>query len=88
MDKATVYDKSYYNAALASGIKCQPKRAVAGGNNSGSVHLSGSGVRTIALSVPCRYIHTAGSVASIEDIENQKALAKYMLSNICSGNIK
>ena len=88
MDKATVYDKEYYNAALQSGIKCQAKCAVAGGNNSGSVHLTREGVRTIALSVPCRYIHTANSIANIKDIENQKQLAKYMLNGICSGNIK
>ena len=88
MDRSTVYDREYYNAALNSGIKCQVKRAVAGGNNSGSVHLSRDGVRTIALSVPCRYIHTANSVAALSDIENQKALAKYMLNGICSGNIK
>ena len=29
MDRATVYDKAYYNAALKSGITCQPKAAVA-----------------------------------------------------------
>ncbi|MEE1006819.1 MAG: M42 family peptidase, partial [Acutalibacteraceae bacterium] len=46
MDRATVYDRDYYNAALKSGIKCQPKAAVAGGNNSGAVHLSRGGVRT------------------------------------------
>lgn len=88
MDKATVYDKEYFNAALSSGVKCQIKRAVAGGNNSGSVHLTREGVRTIALSVPCRYIHTANSIANIEDIKSQKALAKYMLLGICSGSIK
>lgn len=88
MDRSTVYDKEYFNTALSSGIKCQVKRAVAGGNNSGSVHLTREGVRTIALSVPCRYIHTANSIANTEDIENQKALAKYMLLGICSGDIK
>ena len=88
MDRSTVYDKDYYNSALQSGLKCQVKRAVAGGNNSGSVHLTREGVRTIALSVPCRYIHTANSVANISDIESQKELTKYMLNGICSGSIK
>jgi endoglucanase len=88
MDRSTVYDRDYYNSALQSGIKCQVKRAVAGGNNSGSVHLTREGVRTIALSVPCRYIHTSNSIAHIGDIENQRDLAKYMLNGICSGRIK
>lgn len=88
MDNATVYDRGLYNAALNSGIPCQIKRAVAGGNNSGAVHLSGCGVRTIAVSVPCRYIHTASSVADINDCENALKLARYMLNGICSGEIE
>ncbi len=88
MDRATVYDKDYYNAALKSGIPCQPKAAVAGGNNSGSVHLSRQGVRTLAISVPCRYIHSAGSAANTKDMQSMLDLTKYMLNGICSGSIK
>lgn len=88
MDGATVYDREFYNAALNSGITCQPKAAVAGGNNSGAVHLSREGVRTIAISVPCRYIHTASCGADIRDCENALELAKYMLRSIASGEIK
>lgn len=88
MDKATVYDKGFYNAALLSGVRCQPKAAVAGGNNSGAIHLSREGIRTIAISVPCRYIHTASCVADVNDIENARILAEYMLKGICSGEIE
>lgn len=82
MDRATVYDSEYTKAALSSGLKCQPKRAVAGGNNSAAVHLSRGGVRTVAFSVPCRYIHSASSVADKGDILSALELAKYMLSFI------
>lgn len=88
MDRATVYDRKFYNAALNSGITCQPKAAVAGGNNSGAVHLSREGVRTIAISVPCRYIHTASCVADENDINRALELAKYMLYGIASGEIE
>lgn len=88
MDRATVYDRAYYEAALKSGIKCQPKAAVAGGNNSGSLHLSRGGVRTLALSVPCRYIHSPSSVADMKDIESTERLAEYMINGICSGRIE
>lgn len=88
MDKATVYDKKYYDSALKSGIPCQPKRAVAGGNNGGSVHLNREGVRTLALSLPCRYIHSSCCVANLEDAQNLMDLTKYMLLNICDGSIK
>ena len=87
MDRATVYDRDFYRKALDSGILCQPKRAVAGGNNSGAIHLSREGVRTIAVSVPCRYIHTASSIADINDFENAYKLAVYMLNGILSGEI-
>lgn len=87
MDGATSYDRDYYNAALKSGLPVQVKRAVTGGNNSGSVHLSREGVKTIAISVPCRYIHSANSVADERDINAAYSLAKYMLQNIASGNL-
>lgn len=85
MDRATAYDRELYKIALESGIPAQPKRAVAGGNNSGAVHLSREGVRTIALSLPCRYIHTPSCVANKKDLLNLRALAEYMLSKIASG---
>ena len=88
MDRATLYDRKLYDAALSLKTPCQTKAAVAGGNNSGAVHLSGEGVRTIALSVPCRYIHTGSCVCSISDILNLEKLTRELCSKICSGEIK
>lgn len=87
MDGATSYDREYYKAALESGICAQSKCAVAGGNNAGAIHLSRGGVRTLALSVPCRYIHTAGSVADIRDICATRDLTSYMINQIASGKL-
>ncbi|MBQ8267233.1 MAG: M42 family peptidase [Clostridia bacterium] len=87
MDGATSYDREYYNAALNSGIPAQSKCAVAGGNNSGAIHLSRGGVRTVALSVPCRYIHTSGSVCDMCDIIAVRDLTRYMINQIASGNL-
>lgn len=86
MDRSTVYDREYYNAAMHSGIPCQPKAAATGGNNAGAVHLSGKGVRTVAISAPCRYIHSASSVADTRDINAVYELAKYMLSYIATND--
>ena len=85
MDGATSYDREYYNAALSSGILSQSKCAVAGGNNAGAIHLSRGGVRTLALSVPCRYIHTAESVCDMRDIIAVRDLTKYMIDQIAGG---
>ncbi len=88
MDRATAYDRTLYNAALSSGLAVQPKRAVAGGNNSGAIHLSREGVRTLAISLPCRYIHSPSCVANIGDMDNMLKLTKYMLNGILNGEIK
>ncbi len=87
MDGATSYDREYYTAALASGIPAQSKCAVAGGNNAGAIHLSRGGVRTLALSVPCRYIHTSGSTCDMRDVVHVRDLTKYMINKIASGQL-
>ena len=87
MDKATMYDKQMYTAAMQSGIPCQAKTFISGGNNAGSIHLSGEGVRTMAISAPCRYIHTADSIVNVKDIESMLSLCKYMLNLLAGGNL-
>lgn len=73
MDRATIYDREYYRLALAcaaeQGVKVQTKTMIAGGNDAGAIHTSRNGVRTLAVSVPCRYIHSSGSLASLQDME-------------------
>ncbi len=88
MDNTTLYDKKLYEAAINSGIKCQTKSYVSGGNNAGTIHTSRSGVSTITLSAPCRYIHSANSVADINDINAMYDLAVFMLTKMCSGEIQ
>lgn len=85
MDGATVYDRALYDAALQSGIPCQPKRGTSGGNDSGAVHLSRDGVRTLALSVPCRYLHSPACVSDVRDIAAQVDLARYLTQKIAGG---
>ncbi|MBO5872940.1 MAG: M42 family peptidase [Clostridia bacterium] len=87
MDKSTLYDRRLYDAAINSGLLCQPKSAVAGGNNSGAIHLSKDGVPTLSISLPCRYIHSPSSVASLLDLEAMRVLAKEMLKKAASGEI-
>lgn len=88
MDRATAYDRELYQAAINSGLKVQTKRAVAGGNNAGAVHLSREGVRTLAISLPCRYIHSPSCVANTNDMADMLNLTKYMMNGILSGEMK
>lgn len=88
MDTSTVYDKDLFSKALEiakiKGIKAQVKTRVAGGNNAGSIHKSGTGVKTLALSVPCRYLHSASCVCKYEDILSAKDLIREMISEFAT----
>lgn len=90
MDGATLYDKGYYDLAIKvaeqNKIPCQSKAAITGGNNAGSINSSRGGVRTVALSVPCRYIHSPSCVASAEDVNSVYLLAKAMIRELCGEN--
>lgn len=72
MDRATIYDRGMYKmvqrVANERGIKWQFKKAVAGGNDSGSIHNSRGGVRTAAISLPCRYLHSPCGVIAESDL--------------------
>ena len=86
MDRHTIYDRQLYDLAFETakenGIPCQTKTKVAGGNDAGAIHISRSGVKTCAISVPCRYLHSASCVADINDIENTYRLTKLLLDRI------
>lgn len=79
MDKGTVYDRDLYRLAFEvakeQGVPCQPKRLVAGGNEAGVIHKSRAGVRTLALSMPCRYLHSPACVLKVSDIDATLRLA-------------
>ncbi|URM53193.1 M42 family metallopeptidase [Mycoplasma sp. SG1] len=40
-----------------------------GGTDAGSIHKSGTGVLTITISIPSRYLHTHNEVCSLADVE-------------------
>ena len=79
MDRSTCYDRELYRlcreTAAENNILCQTKTMVAGGNDSGAIHLSRGGVRTAAISVPCRYLHSPSCTAKLSDIEECYRLA-------------
>lgn len=86
MDAGTLYDERLYEGirqiAQENGIPCQTKARVAGGTDASKIQKSAAGVRVAALSLPCRYIHTGTSVASIADAENMYELAKLILPRL------
>ncbi len=86
MDRSTIYSRELYKLAFDTakdiGIPCQTKTMIAGGNDAGAIHTTRGGVKTIAVSLPCRYIHSPSGVADVRDIESSYKLVKEMLQRI------
>lgn len=88
MDRHTMYDKELYKLAFEiaeeNSLPCQTKTRVAGGNDAGAIHVSRGGVKTCAVSLPCRYLHSPSCVIKREDFENAYTLTKLILDRICN----
>lgn len=71
MDRRTIYSRELFDKAFEvakeRGILCQTKTVVAGGNNAGAIHKSRGGVKTLTVSMPCRYLHSPGCVIKYSD---------------------
>lgn len=91
MDNRTIYDKEMiakaFECAERVGAKAQYKRAVAGGNDSGVIHQSRSGVRTLAVSLPCRYLHAPSCIINIDDCESVIKLVSELSCEIAGGKL-
>ena len=89
MDRATLYDRELYKRAFvlakSNNIPCQTKTVVAGGNDAGAIHKTAGGIKTIAVSLPCRYIHSGSSVCNLNDVESVERLTKEILKDLANG---
>ncbi len=86
MDRSTMYNKDLYNLAFdtarENNIKIQTKTVVAGGNDSGAIHISGNGVKTMAISLPCRYLHSPSCVIKSDDYSEALKLADILRNKV------
>ena len=91
MDRSTLYNRDMFKGAFKlakeNGISIQTKTTVAGGNDAGTIHKSNGGIYTVAVSLPCRYIHSATSVADTEDMKSCYALAVLLAENYAQNKI-
>jgi len=61
------------------GMPYQIKQPGVGGTDAGAIHLSRRGVPSVALAVPCRYIHSPVTLLSRNDYEDVATLLKAAL---------
>lgn len=85
MDRGTIVNAALFEAlrdtAKRAGIPFQLRRGALGRTDIGEIHLDLAGCLAGGISVPCRYIHSANSVASTEDFLNAIRLADAFLSD-------
>lgn len=85
MDKSTVYNidtvRNVVKIAEDNNITYQYRKSVVGGNDAGSIHKTKKGAKVVAISVPCRYIHSSVNVASKNDYNSVVQLTKMILLN-------
>jgi len=86
MDRGTIVNEELknklYNLAIENNIPVQYKCSTAGGNDAGRIHITRDGIKTASLSVPCRYLHSACSLANMKDITATRDLAQIFLDKI------
>lgn len=91
MDRRTIYDKEMYReafkAAESAGVKAQAKQAVAGGNDAGVINISNGGVRTAAVSLPCRYLHSPHTVIYKSDLDSVYHTVQELAESVSGGKV-
>lgn len=70
------------STAEALGIPYQFKQPGLGGTDSGAMHLTKEGVPSLAISTPCRYIHSPAAIMSKADFWSTVRLVREMLSSL------
>ncbi len=86
MDGGTVYDRELYRCGMALGkslgIPCQTKEGIYGGNESRSVQTSRDGTRVMAVSMPCRYLHSPSCMLDTEDMKQTYHLLRALIEEL------
>ncbi|MFZ5808178.1 MAG: M42 family metallopeptidase [Chloroflexota bacterium] len=73
-DRVTIYDPRWIahlvQTAEETGIPYQFRQPGIGGTDAGAIHKQRTGIPTVSVSVPGRYLHTPITIASLNDWEN------------------
>lgn len=89
MDKGTIYPWDLYQRAAKiaeeNGIPWQTKEGVFGGNDARSYASTAAGAKTLAVSLPVRYLHAANTLANKADMENAKKLLALLAKELPRG---
>ena len=86
MDGGTIYNRELFkaltNLADANDIPWQTKSVIAGGTDGAAVQRSRAGVKTAAVSLPVRNLHSPSCVGKVSDMDAVLKLARKFLEEI------
>jgi endoglucanase len=68
--------------AEAEGIPYQFRQPGGGGTDAGAIHRQRSGIPSVSVSVPGRYLHTAASIVRVADWRSTLSLVHAALSRL------
>ena len=89
MDRSVIADRRLVKLLLRvadeNRIPHQFKSAVAGGTDAGAIHLTGTGVPSVTVAVPARYIHAPISMLSLNDFDHAVQLVRAALHALEGG---
>lgn len=89
MDRGTIYDGGLYRLAMDTAerlnLPVQTKEGVFGGNESRSIQVARSGAKVVAVSLPCRYLHSPSCVLQVDDIHNTLTLLEGLIAEVGRG---
>lgn len=85
-DNGTIYDRDFVDYAVKTAkkynISYQIKRYISGGNDAAVIQKTKSGTKVLALSAPCRYLHTEANVINAIDYESMKQLLYHLIEDM------
>jgi endoglucanase len=91
-DRATLSDprliRHFVQIAEARGIPYQIRQPGGGGTDAGAIHMQRTGIPSLSISVPARYLHTAASIIRIKDWQHTLNLLHAALSDLRPGIFK
>lgn len=86
MDRGTIYDRQLLDiaaeVAVANNIPYQLKEGVYGGNESRRTQTAGAGAQVLAVSLPCRYLHSAASTFCPDDFAPTVQLLRALIERL------
>ena len=85
-DSSTLSDPRLVRHVMATaekaGIPYQVRQPGGGGTDAGAIHKQRVGIPSVSISMPCRYLHTAISLARLADWQHTLALLYTVLSEL------